>query len=256
MRKYCWLVSLLIAAGCTNDAPPDITPPTPRFVDAPTSPTDPVDRRIYADVDPTKNAIWLEWQRDESASTTAYQIYRATDDTLGNDGLLKNAKLIAQLETTNDIQDVLPTSYRDTTDIQPGATYYYQLRAFYRMPTGKVNYSAPTAVSDSVSFRYEEPVEIVSPVTTVPLPDVPLTFVWHDDSWRHGGQFQIIVQRYDTKEFVWSDMITSFGSVIQAEYPRTSPPLTRGVPYRWRVKRVDIARPGGYSSAWYSFQVE
>jgi hypothetical protein len=85
---------------------------------------------------------------------------------------------------------------------------------------------------------------------------VPLSFVWHDDSWRHGGQFQIIVQRYDTKEFVWSDMITSFGSVIQAEYPRSSPLLTPGVPYRWRVKRVDISRPGGYYSAWYSFQVE
>jgi hypothetical protein len=250
-----WIVSVcVVCASCTNDAPPDITPPTPQFVDS-TQPPNPIEHRIYADVDPTKRAIWLEWTRDSTASTTGYQIYRSTDDTIGTDGLLKNGELVATLETTNDIQDQLPTEFRDTTDIQTGAAYYYQLRAFYRMPTGKVNYSAPTHVDISTSYRYEEPVVVVSPVSDVELPDVGLLFVWHDESWRNGGNFQVIVQRYDTKQYVWSEVISSFGSIIQAEYPRTSPELVPGVPYRWRVKRIDISRPGGYSSAWYSFQV-
>jgi hypothetical protein len=258
VRSSIWGLLTLVTmafAGCTNDTQPDIIPPVPQFTDT-TTPPNPNDARMYADVDPTKNAIWLEWYADESRNTTGYELYRSNDDTVADEGLLKNATQIARFETTNDVQDELPTSYRDTTGIQSGGTYYYQLRAYHRAPTGIVRYSAPTGVGDSTSFKFDEPVELVSPNQTVAVPDIGLNFVWHDDSWHNGGMFQIIVQRLDTKEFVWSSVITSFGSVIQTTYPSTAPHLEPNVPYRWRVKRINVSRPGGFSSAWFAFQVQ
>jgi hypothetical protein len=250
------IVLSLLYIGCSNDAPPDITPPMPRFVASSQAP-DPVEHGIYADVDPTRNAIWIEWYADTTHNTTGYLLFRSSDSTVGEDGLLRDSIVLGDFETSNDVQDPLPTSFRDTTNIQPGGVYYYQLRAFYRSPTGTVTNSTPTHPGLSSSYMFEEPIQQVSPVGTVTVPDIGLNFVWHDDSWRNGGDFQIIVQRDDTKEFVLSAKVSNaFGSVIQTTYPTSSPALIKGVPYVWRVKRLNLARPGGFSSPWYAFQIE
>src|SRR5436190_16510032 len=123
-------VLLLLLAGCSATTEPQIVPPQPAFT-APSLSGDPVDRRIYADVDPNIDAIWIEWNADSSRITTGYILRRALDSTVDADGILSDsARIVAKLETTDQTIEPLATSYRDTAAIFPGATYFYQLQAY------------------------------------------------------------------------------------------------------------------------------
>jgi hypothetical protein len=237
-------------AGCSSPSEPEITPPVPVFVDT-TMPSNPVDHRIYADPGP-QDAIDIEWKRDSSMNTSGYILYRSIgDSTVGSDGLLKHRILLAQFESNNQFFQPLDTSFRDTTGIAPGATYYYQLQAFYRSPTNKLTYSLPTNVDISTSFTFAKRVILLSPNGMDTLFGSPAKFLWQDP--HSGGNYQIIVQRLDTYEYVWSEQKNDFENQITEEYPMTAPPLVAGVEYQWRVKW--LASHGGSSSTWMGFTV-
>jgi len=242
----------LMVAGCSSPEEPVVTPPNPSFVPN-TNVTDPVEHGIYADVDATLDAIWIEWNADSTEATTGNILYRSLDDTVGTDGLLTHGVTVARFESTNPLIDKLPVAYRDTSGIVQGVRYWYQLRSFHRSPTGKVTYSAPTRVSDTTSFQYLERPEIESPNGIESLQGLPLKLRWRDPS--QGGRFLIIVQRLDNLKFVCVRDVQNFGLEISEEYP--APPgadsLEKDVPYRWRVKR--LAQFGGSTSAWIPFGI-
>jgi hypothetical protein len=252
-----WLATLfLMIAGCSSPDEPVVTPPNPSFVPN-SNVTDPVEHGIYADVDATLDAIWIEWNADSTETTTGYVLYRSLDDTIDTDGLLTHRITIARFESTNPLIDRLPSSYRDTVGIVSGVRYWYQLLAFHRSPTGKVTYSTPTRVSDTTSFRYLDRPEIESPNGIESLQSgLPLKLRWRDPSLgAQGGHFLIIIQRLDNLKFVCVQDVRSFGLDISAEYP--TPPeadsLEKDVPYRWRVKC--LATYGGSTSAWIPFGI-
>ncbi|MDP4200080.1 MAG: hypothetical protein Q8922_06315 [Bacteroidota bacterium] len=242
---------LLILVGCSTPQEPQITPPQPHFI--PTSiPPDPVDRGIYADVDPNTNAIWIEWQMDSSRATTGYILRRATDPAIGPDGILADsARIVAQLETTDQTIEPLPTSYRDTAAILPGATFWYQLQAYHRSPTGTLTYSTPTPVDVTTSFHYTNPVIPLSPNGPTKPPPTGQTFSWQDPE--DGDSFQIIVERLDSERYVWSERLSEFSNQPIVNYPDSAERLAPNGQYRWRVKR--IITHGGSSSRWSSFSI-
>jgi len=241
-----------LALSCKAPPEPEITPPQPVFVDS-TAPPDPVDHRMYADPG-AGDAIDIEWKPDSSGNTTGYFLYRSVNDsTVGTDGLLVNRTVIAQLESTSQFEP-LPTSFRDTVGIVPGATYYYQIQAYYRPPTNVLSESKPTHVDLSTSFKYAARPELLSPNTDIvdTLHGFPAKFLWNDPN--NGGLYQIIVQRLDTYQYVWSFDTSGFGNPEAIEYPLSAPPLVAGVPYQWRVKW--LAPYGGSTSPWMTFTVE
>src|ERR1700733_5035344 len=155
-RGFIYILIFLaaIAAGCKTPSEPNITPPQPQFADA-SIPPNPVDSRIYPDVGAI-DAIDIEWKPDTSGNTSGYILYRSIDDsTVGSNGLLKNGTLIAQLESSNQLIQPLPTSFKDKTGITAGAIYWYQLQGYYRTPTNTLTYSTPTHVDATTSFTYE-----------------------------------------------------------------------------------------------------
>jgi hypothetical protein len=245
------LLLILLLAGCSTPTEPQIVPPEPILVAASTQ-LDPVDHRIYADVDPNINAIWIEWNRDSTRTTTGYLLRRSIDSTVGADGILSDSvRLIAKLETTDQTIEPLPTSYRDTASIFPGATYFYQLQAYHRSPTGKLTYSQPTHVDLSTSFHYTHPVLPLYPSGQESIQATGLKFSWHDPE--DGGTFHIIVERLDTPMYVWSEKKPNFSNEPVETYPDTAQPLVSNAQYRWRVKR--IIPNGGSSSRWTSFSI-
>ncbi len=242
--------SILGAAGCSTPQEPEITPPQPAFVDT-TMPPNPIDHRIYADAG-AQDAIDIEWKRDTTGNTTGYLLYRSIGDSaVGSDGILKNHTLIAQLESTNPLIQPVDTFYTDTIGIAPGATYYYQLQAYYRSPTNTLTYSTPTKVDRSTSFTYAARVTLLSPAGVDTLHGFPAEFSWHDPN--NGGSYQIIVQRVDNQEYVWSEIESGFGNPVIFDYPMSAPALVPGVEYQWRVKW--LGSYGGSSSTWMGFTV-
>lgn len=213
-------------------------------------PPNPVDHRIYADAGP-KDAIDLEWYADTTENTTGYLLFRSNDDTVGSDGLLKNRVGIAQLETTNQLISPVPTSYQDTANITPGATYYYQLQAYYRSPSNTLTYSPPTHVDRSTSFTYAKRVQLLFPYGVDTLHGFPPTFRWQDPN--NGGQYQIIVQQQEDGAYVFSYDDNGFGNPVELSYPSGATPLVAGTSYQWRVKW--LAAHGGSSSTWMVFSI-
>jgi hypothetical protein len=244
------LVAVMFAA-CSAPPEPVVTPPQPVFVPN-TSTPDPVDHGIYADAGP-QNAIDIEWKRDSTGTTTGYLLYRSVgDSSVGSDGLLAHRTTIADIESSNQLISPLDTSYSDTLGITPGATYYYQLQAFYRSPTNAVTYSHPTHVGISTSFTYAQRILVLSPNGTDTLHGFPLQLLWQDPN--NGGSYQIIVQRLDNLQYVWSGSDQDFESTVTIQYPMSATPIVPGVPYQWRVKWIEPF--GGSTSTWLGFTVE
>ncbi len=246
------MLVLLLVEACSAPPEPQITPPQPSFMDAGKI-TDPVDHRIYADVGP-QNAIVIEWKADTSGNTSGYVLYRSINDsTVDADGLLAHRTTVAQLESSNQLIEPLATSFKDTTGIVAGATYWYQLQAFYRSPSNNLHYSKPTPVDITTSFTYFDRDQPLFPSAgqVVNLNGSPLQFRWLDPD--NGGRFHLIVQRLDNQQFVWDSVLSDFQSTITMEYPLTATPLEQGVPYQWRVKRV--APYGGSTSPWSMFSI-
>ncbi|HZK77098.1 MAG TPA: hypothetical protein VFD13_09335 [Candidatus Kapabacteria bacterium] len=236
-------------ASCSAPAEPVITPPQPAFVDS-TMPPNPVDHRIYADAGP-QDAIDIEWKPDTTGNTSGYLLYRSINDsTVDSDGLLKTHTIIAQLESDNQLIQPLDTSFTDT-GIAAGARYYYQLQAFYRSPTNTLTYSKPTHVDLSTSFRYASRALLQSPNGLDTLHGFPVKFLWIDPNG--GGTYQIIIQRTDNGNFVWSSDEPIFGNPVALEYPTNAPSLVPGVEYQWRVKWLGTY--GGSSSTWFGFTI-
>jgi hypothetical protein len=245
------LFCLLFVIGCSASTEPQIVPPQPSFTPAGLA-NDPVDHRIYADVDPNINAIWVEWNVDSTKTTTGYLLRRSLDSNVNADGVLSDsAIIIAKLETTDQTIEPLPTSYRDTAAIFPGATYFYQLQAYHRSPSGKLTYGKPTHADLTTSFHYIYPVNPFSPTGPLRLPATELKFSWHDPN--DGGTFQLIVERLDTSMIVLSDLNEDFAKEPTVEYPSQGKPLVVNGQYRWRVKR--LIPYGGSSSRWTAFSI-
>jgi hypothetical protein len=244
-----FLIALLSA--CSAPQEPTITPPQPVFVGN-SVPPDTIDQGIYADVG-VQNAIDLEWKSDPTGKTTGYLLYRSIgDSSVGSNGLLAQGTVIADIESSDQLIEPLDTSYSDTLGIAPGATYYYQLQALYRAPTNAVTYSPPTKAGISTSFTFAQRVQLLSPNGTDTLHGVPLQLLWQDPN--NGGTYQIIIQRLDNLEYVWSALEEGFESAETIQYPMTVTPLVPGVPYQWRVKW--ILPNGGSTSTWAEFMVE
>ena len=248
VRNICLL--LIAFVGCSSPTEPEITPLQPRFVNsAPYNSS--VDHRIFADVDALHNAIVIEWYADTTNNSSGYILYRATDSTVGSDGLLASGQILAQFESSNSLGEPLPTSYQDTTNIIPGGTYWYQLRAFYRSPTNKITYSLPTHVDATTSFQFTKRLLQDAPAGPVTIPPAGLQFRW--DNPDKGGQYQIILQRTDNQQIVWSYNAEDDYPNTTVVYPTTATPLITGIQYRWRVKR--IVMNGGSTSPWMTFNI-
>ncbi len=253
-KRVAMVGSFLMAAtlaGCSASPEPVVTPPMPVFVHN-SAPPDPVDHGIYADVG-VQNAIDIEWMPDLSHNTSGYLLYRSIgDSSIGSDGLLLHGTIIADIESSNQLIQPLDTSYRDTAAITSGATYYYQLQAFYRSPTNALTYSKPTHVGLSTSFTFAQRVLLLAPNNTVSLNGSQLQLLWQDPN--NGGSYQIIIQRLDNLGYVWSFIENAFGNPLSILYPSTATPLVAGVPYQWRVKWIGSF--GGSTSTWLGFSVE
>jgi hypothetical protein len=254
MNKSIFMGGILLLAvafsSCSAPPEPVVTPPQPVFVTS-SNPPEPVDHGIYADVG-IQNAIDIEWKPDSSHNTSGYLLYRSTgDSSVDSDGLLTNRVTVADIETSNQLIQPLDTSYRDTLGIAPGATYYYQLQAFYRSPTNTLTYSKPTHVGLSTSFTFANRVLLQSPNGSVSLNGIQLQFIWQD--LNSGGLYQIIVQRLDSVGYVWSAMQNDFGNPQTVLYPTSATPLVAGGSYQWRVKY--IAQFGGSTSVWMGFTI-
>ena len=240
----------VMLGGCSTNPEPEIVPPQPVFVEA-TAPPNPVDHRIYAGVDGGIDVIYIEWKPDTANNTSGYILYRSNDSTVGSDGLLLDRTTVAQFESSNQLIEPLPTVYRDTSNITPGATYWYQLRAYYRSPTNKLTYSPPTHVDITTSFHYSERVRLLDPNGPITSPPSGVKFLWQDPE--DGGTFQIIVKRIDVQQYVWSALDQDFQNTLTMEYPSTATPLEAGSQYQWRVKR--LIPYGGSSSPWMTFSI-
>ncbi len=244
------IVAAVFAVGCSSPTVPTITPPQPVFTTTSAAPN-PVDHGIYADAG-AKDGIDLEWHPDSTGNTSGYFLYRSTgDSTVGSDGLLKNRVTLVQLESSNQLVSPVDTSYLDTLHIHAGATYYYQLQAYYRSPGNQLTVSKPTPVSRATSFTYVNRVQLLVPSGVDSLHNFQPKFQWQDPN--SGGSFQIIIQRLDTYAYVWSVIDQDFENLVTVEYPLSAPPLVPGVPYQWRVKW--LAANGGSSSTWIAFTI-
>lgn len=240
-----------MVGGCSAPSAPVVTPPEPVFVPN-SSQYNPVDQGIFADVG-AQNAIDIEWRPDTTGNTTGYLLYRSIgDSSVGTDGLLVHRTTIADIESSNQLISPLDTSYSDTLGITPGATYCYQLQAFYRSPTNSVTYSKPTHPGIATSFMYAQRVILLRPSGTDTLHGFPLQLLWQDPN--NGGNYQIIVQRLDNSQYVWSGNDQDYESTLTIQYPASATPLVPGAPYQWRVKY--IGQNGGSTSTWMEFSVE
>jgi hypothetical protein len=249
-----WIATIsfaVIFSSCKAPSEPGITPPQPVFV-ANSTPPDTIDHGIYADVG-SQNAIDIEWKPDTTGNTSGYLLYRSIgDSSVGTDGLLAHRTTIANLESSNQLVAPPPTSYVDTLGIASGATYYYQLQAFYRSPSNQLTYSLPTHAGLSTSFKFAQRVSLLSPNGTDTLHGFPLQLLWNDPN--DGGTYQIIVQRLDNQQYVASWTYEDFESTVTTTYPSSSIPLVPNVPYQWRVKWTQPF--GGSTSAWTAFSIE
>ena len=218
-----------------------------------TTPPDAIDQGIYADDGP-QNAIDLQWHPDSTGKTTGYLLYRSINDSsVGSNGILAHGTVIADIESSNQLIEPLDTSYVDTLGITPGPTYaYYQLQALNRSVTNVVTYSHPTRVGLSTSFTYAQRVLLIKPSGTDTLHGSPLPLLWDDPN--NGGSYQIIIQRLDNQEYVWSYIYQGFESAETIQYPIAATPLVPGVPYQWRVKWTQPN--GGSTSTWMGFSIE
>jgi hypothetical protein len=255
MNKKIAIAGIFVLATllstCSLPQEPSVTPPEPVFVSNSTPP-DTIDQGIYADVG-VQNAIDIQWRTDSTGKTTGYLLYRSINDSsVNSSGILTNGTIIADIESSNQLIEPLDTSYEDTLGITPGPTYYYQLQALNRSPTNAVTYSHPTHVGLSTSFTYAQRILLISPSGTDTLHGSPLQLLWDDPN--NGGNYQIIIQRLDNQEFVWSYLDQGFESAETIQYPMSATQLLPGIPYQWRVKWTQPN--GGSTSTWMGFTVE
>ena len=244
-------LSAIALSACSSPQQPVVTPPEPVFVTNSTPP-DTIDQGMYADYVDVPNGIDIQWRPDSTNTTTGYLLFRSINDSsVGSNGILAHGTMIADIENSNQLIVSLDTSFVDTVGITPGATYYYQLQAFNRSPTNSLAYSHPTHPGISTSFTYAQRVQLFSPSGNVSLKGFPLQFLWQDPN--NGGSYQIIIQRLDNQEYVWSYLYQEYESNVAYQYPTSATPLIPGVPYQWRVKWTEPN--GGSSSAWVGFNV-
>ncbi|HEY3875654.1 MAG TPA: hypothetical protein VGM92_09270, partial [Candidatus Kapabacteria bacterium] len=104
----------------------------------------------------------------------------------------------------------------------------------------------------ATSFHFVQRVVLESPVGLDSLKGFPLAFIWEDPNL--GGTYQIIVQRLDDQEYVWSHVVAGDANPIVETYPSTATPLVANVPYQWRVKWIEPN--GGSSSLWAAFTIQ
>lgn len=248
-----WIAAMVLACiffSCKAPNEPEITPPQPMFVPSNTPPN-PVDQGIFPD-DGTQNAIVIQWEPDSTGNTSGYLLYRSVgDSSIGSNGLLVHGTAIADLESSNFPLTAPPTSFDDTINITPGATYYYQLQGIYTTPSNQRTYSTPTHVGLATSFTFAQRVQTLSPDGFDSLHGFPLQLIWYDPNV--GGNYQIIVQREDNQQYVASWTYEDFESTVTTTYPSSATPLLPNVPYQWRVKWV--GQYGGSSSAWTAFNI-
>jgi hypothetical protein len=244
-------VAALAMLGCPSPNEPGVMPPQPRFVPVPLPPA-PIDHGIYAD--PGQNTIDLDWYRDSSNTTTGYLIFRATDPTVGSDGLLTNRTQVANVTTPNQLVEPLDTAWVDTTaqtvpSVVVGQVYYYQLQAYSTSGSNVHTYSHPSAVD---TFGLLQKSQLDSPNGIISA--TGLSFSWTDPS--NSGLYQLIVQTADSKTVVWSTgYLHQIGNPVSVIYPTdgSATDLISGQSYQWRVKSMGYHQ--GSSSNWQNFSI-
>jgi hypothetical protein len=251
-NRLHYLLAALFAFGCAPDPEPLVEPPQPVWV-ASSAITSAQEHGIFADVDPSQNAIWLEWHSDPSEKTSGYEVYRSSDSTTDNTGLLVNRIQLAHLEPPNRLFERLDTSFRDTRDIITGKKYWYQIQAFNRSATNRVSLSHPTPITDSATYRVLGRSIPLFPTSQVKL-ETPFTFHWNDPE--AAGSYQVILERVDVQEVVWvsEPIVENVTTQVTVDYPASAKPLVSGAKYRWRVKKLGLY--SGSSSIWQDFSIE
>lgn len=251
MKKGLLVLGLLVSS-CGADVEPNIVPPQPIMYPK-SVPPDPADHGIFADVSAEVPAIWTEWNSDPDRKTSGYEIYRSDSDDVGDDSVLIGKMIVGRKEPSNDLVQTIDTTHRDTIDIQYGKRYYYQIRAFNRSATNQYTFSKPSPVRN---YRLlSAPVPLRPSTNFVEVPAGGLEFSWSYGDHQEGGFFQIVVERVNPPQVMWSsNMLPQFGDVVIERYPSTAPKLLPNVFYRWRVKR--ITSDGGSSSYWQQFSIK
>lgn len=252
--RTCRLLLLgfgLIGASCGTEVEPSIEPPQP-FIHASTVAPDPADHGLFADVNAERPAIWVEWTSDATRKTSGYLVFKSKDSLIDKStGLLANREQIGRKEPSNDLVQKIDTLHRDTTFIEYGTPYYFQVQAFNRSATNRYTYSKPSPVR---SFRLITPPMPFFPEGEKEYPAQGLEFFWTTPMLGEGGFFQVVLEQVNIAAVVWSSgRVTQISDLSSTRYPDDAPPLLRDVPYRWRVKRQMSDLQGGASSHWVNF---
>lgn len=250
--RYLLFVLAVALCACGADVEPGIVPPQPVIYPR-TLPPDPADHGVYADVSAELPAIWVEWNSDKERKTSGYEIYRSETGEQGDDSLLIGKIVVGRKEPSNDLVQQIDTTHRDTIDVKYGKRYYYQVRAFNRSATNQYTFSKPSPVRNYRLLTGPTPLR---PSTNgIEIPTSGLEFSWSYGDQTEGGFFQVVLERENPPQVIWSSsMLPQVGDVIIERYPESAPKLLPNVLYRWRVKR--ITSDGGASSYWQQFSIK
>ncbi|MEO6940411.1 MAG: hypothetical protein ABI444_09775 [Candidatus Kapaibacterium sp.] len=247
---FLLLVVMAGCSGCGTSVEPGLQPPQPRFVDISVPPAA-IDHGFFAD--PGQDFIVIEWYSNSPDTTTGYVLYRSNDDSLNSDGTLRNRVEIKTLESPNQLVEPLDSSFIDSVGTKEfGKAYYYQIESYHTSGSNRKTFSKPS----TVNFFTLLPKPTLNSPNSQNIAKEMLTFNWSDPA--HGGLFQVLVRKNDTKEIVWSSgKIFEFGTDTEAaQYPTdgSALPLESGVGYQWRVKKVGDHQGG--SSNWQFFSIK
>lgn len=251
-RSAVSVASVFLLLACGTEVEPGIEPPQPTITQR-SFPPDPIDHGVFADVATGQPAIWIEWRSDSTRKTTGFIVYRADSLEVDESGMLRNAIEVGRKEPSNDLIQKIDTLHRDTTLIEYGNDYFYQVRAFNRSATNRYTFSKP---SEPREFTLLRPPVLFNPTgASVAIPAEGLDFSWEAPDIREGGGFQVIIEELNPpRVFYASPLEITLDVPTIWEYPDTLEQFKSGVFYRWRVKH--IISDGGGSSFWQNFRVE
>ncbi len=188
------------------------------------------------------NSPTLYWYVNEYASGVTYQVRYATASTVNGDGMLTDASATS-LPTDGNIATATSAMYKALSGLNPGTTYYWEVRAYYSSTStfgdwSSVNsfttHGSGTLVVPTVSY----PSGGYTVYTTSPY------LYWYVSGTGDGLTYNVQVD--DDAAFgspAYTGSTTTNATYIQASS------LTPGTTYHWRVRSYNGTTYSGWSSS-------
>ncbi len=187
------------------------------------------------------NSPTLYWYVNEYASGVTYQVRYATASTVDGDGMLTDASA-ASLPTDANIATATSAMYKALSGLNPGTTYYWEVRAYYSATSSYGDWSSVNSFTTNGSGTLVVP--------TVSYPNGGYTvyttspyLYWYISGSGTGLTYNVQVD--DDAAFgspAYTGSTTTNATYIQASG------LTPGTTYYWRVQSDN----GTNQSAWSS----